>query len=224
MSRDSTNQDAIFVEWLSRLERAFFRGIYGEILALFQACVGNFDIIPPWKVVGTLYLDSSCITFKYFAFLSVCDKFELLGHVQLSRHGWFESYFRRSSWIYCWLLWLRLAVLSDILVNLLLQPFFFTKFCGLPGSTPVSFPVMRRWNCLGMKRSSQPSSTLLRSGKRADKTPRSVNRCKASNDKSGKSLFHFKPEKVNKFEHCNNLWKQNIFISQCGNSESLSSK
>ena len=38
--------------------------------------------IPPWKVVGTLYLDSSCITFKYFPFLSVCDKFELLGHVQ----------------------------------------------------------------------------------------------------------------------------------------------
>ena len=31
---------------------------------------------------GTFYLDSSCVTFKYFAFLSVCDKFELLGHVQ----------------------------------------------------------------------------------------------------------------------------------------------
>ena len=37
--------------------------------------------IPPWKVVETLYLDG-CVTFKYFAFLSVCDKFELLGHVQ----------------------------------------------------------------------------------------------------------------------------------------------
>ena len=58
----------------------------GEIFALFQACVGNFDTIPPWKVVGTLYLDSSCVTFKYFAFLSVCDKFELLGHVQARRH------------------------------------------------------------------------------------------------------------------------------------------
>ena len=40
------------------------------------------DTIPPRKVVETLYLDSSCVTFKYFAFLSVCDKFELLGHVQ----------------------------------------------------------------------------------------------------------------------------------------------
>ena len=64
------------------LERAVFRGISGEIFALFQACVGNFYTIPPWEVVGTLYLDSSCVTFKYFAFLSVCDKLKLLGHVQ----------------------------------------------------------------------------------------------------------------------------------------------
>ena len=48
-----------------------------EFFALFPACVGNFDTITPWKVVGTLYLDSSCVTFNYF----VCDKFELLGHV-----------------------------------------------------------------------------------------------------------------------------------------------
>ena len=65
-----------------RSGRAVFRGVCGEIFALFEACVGNFDTIPPWNVVGTLYLDSSCVTFKYFAFLSVCDKFELLGHVQ----------------------------------------------------------------------------------------------------------------------------------------------
>ena len=36
-----------------------------------QACVGNFDSIPPWKVVGGLYLDSSYDTFKYFAILRV---------------------------------------------------------------------------------------------------------------------------------------------------------
>ena len=71
-----------FVERFSRLERAVCRGICGEIFALFQACVGNFDTIPPWKVGGTLYLDISCVSFKYFAFLSVCDKFEFLGHVQ----------------------------------------------------------------------------------------------------------------------------------------------
>ena len=38
--------------------------------------------MPPWKVVGTFYLDNSYVNFKYFAFLNVCDKFELLGHVQ----------------------------------------------------------------------------------------------------------------------------------------------
>ena len=85
---DSTNQNASFVEWFSRSERAVFRGICGEIFALFQACVGNFDDIPPWKVVGTLYLDTSCVTFKYFAFLSVCDKFELLGYVQAAMMIW----------------------------------------------------------------------------------------------------------------------------------------
>ena len=37
-----------------------------------------------------------------------------------------------------------------------------------------------------------------------------------SSAKSRKSLFHFKPEKVNKFEYCDNLWKQNI-LTQCGN-------
>ena len=65
-----------------RLESAVFRGVYGEIFALFQACVGKFDTVQPWKVVGTLYLESGNVTFKYFAFLSVCDKFELLGHLQ----------------------------------------------------------------------------------------------------------------------------------------------
>ena len=77
-SRDSTNQNALFVD----LRRAVFKGVYGEIFAIFQACVGNFYTIRPWIVVGTLNLDSSYVTFKYFAFLSICDKFELLGHVQ----------------------------------------------------------------------------------------------------------------------------------------------
>ena len=44
--------------------------------------MGNFYTIRPWKVVGTLNLDSSYVSFKYFAFLSVGDKFELLVHVQ----------------------------------------------------------------------------------------------------------------------------------------------
>ena len=85
-SRDSTNQNASFVEWFSRLERAVFRGICGEIFALFQACVGNFDTIPPWKVVGTLSLDSSRVTFKYFAFLSFCDTFFVSARTCAGRH------------------------------------------------------------------------------------------------------------------------------------------
>ena len=68
----------IFALGKSRFQRA----VYGEIFALLQACVGNFDTIPPWKVVGTLNLDNSYVTFKYCAFLSVYDKFELLGDVQ----------------------------------------------------------------------------------------------------------------------------------------------
>jgi len=64
-----------------RLEGAVFRGVYGEFFSFFQACVGDFYTISRWKVVGTLKLDNSYVTFKYFAFLSVCDKFELR-HVQ----------------------------------------------------------------------------------------------------------------------------------------------
>ena len=78
-----------------------------------------------------------------------------------------EWYFRRSSWIHCCLL---LAVLSDYFGQLVTSTFLLCKFWGLPGSTPVSFPsfpVMRRWKCLGMKRLSQPSSTTP--GKRAEK-------------------------------------------------------
>ena len=75
-----------------------WRGGYGEIFALFHACVGNFHSIRPWKVVRTLYLDSSYVTFKYFAFLSVCDKFELLGHVQAAMMIWvlFSPFFLDS--------------------------------------------------------------------------------------------------------------------------------
>ena len=140
-SRDSTNQNASFVERFSRSEGAVFRGICGEIFALFQPCVGNFDTTPPRKVVGTLYLDSSCVIFKYFAVLSVCDKFELFGHTQAAMMIWvlFSPFF-----------------LDSLLVTV-------RDFIGLFRSTCyfnlVTFPVMRRWKCLWMNRLSQPSST-----------------------------------------------------------------
>ena len=119
---------------------------------------------------------------------------------------WFECCFCRSPWIHCWLL---LTILSDSYGHLVTLTFLLCKFRDLPGSTPDCVPVMSRLKCLEIKRSCQPSSTAP--GKRAEKTCRSGSRREAWNAKSRKSLFHFKPEKVNKFEYCNDLWKQNIF-------------
>ena len=85
----------LFVEWFSGLERAVFRGVYGEIFALFQACVVNFHTIPQWKVNCWNFI---LITFKDFAFLSVCYKFELLDHVQAAMMIWvlFSPFFLDS--------------------------------------------------------------------------------------------------------------------------------
>ena len=181
-----------FVEWFSRLKGAFFRGVYGKTFALFQACVGNFDTIPPWKVFGTLYLDSSYVTFKYFAFFSVCDKFELLGHVQAAMMIWvlFSPFFVDS----------LLVTLSGFIGFSWSSCYFNLSSCKF-----WDLPVMRCWKYLGMTRSSQSSSTTP--GKQVKKTCRSGSRREARNAKSRKSLFYFKPEKVKKFEYCNNLWK-----------------
>ena len=165
-SRHSTNQNALFVDWFSRLERAFFGGEYGESLALFQACVGNFDTIPPWKVVGTYYLDSSYVTFKYFAFLSVWDKLELLGHVH-EPPWWFECYFRRSSWIHCWLL---LAVLTDFIIIFGL-PFLFVNFGVYPGLHLLVFPLWSVENVLEWRDRLSQVAELL---KRVTPNPRRV--------------------------------------------------
>ena len=86
-----------------------------QIFPLFQACVGNFHTIRPWRVVGTLNLDSSYVTFRCFAFLSICFS------VMCKSPQWFEFCFCRSSWIYCWLL---LAVLLDYFGQLVTSTFF----------------------------------------------------------------------------------------------------
>ena len=171
-----------------------------------RSFVGNFHTIRPWAFVGTLYLDDSYVNFKYFAFLSVCDKFELLGNVHAAMM--IRVCFCCPSWIHCWLL---LAVLSDYFGHLVTSTFLLCKFRAVPRSSPASFPIMMPLKCLGIKRSSQPSSTTT--GKRTEKTCRRRSRREANNAKSRKSssLFHFQPEKVNKFEYCNNLWKPNIF-------------
>ena len=113
--------------------------MYGEIFALFEAFVGNFHTIRPWTVVGTLYLDGSYVNFKYFAFLSVCDKFELLGNVHAAMK--IRVCFCCPSWIHCWLL---LAVLSDYFGHLVTSNFLLCKFRAVPRSTPASFPIMMR--------------------------------------------------------------------------------
>ena len=125
---------------------------------------------------------------------------------------WFECCFCRSSWILCWLL---LAVLSHRFGPLVISTFLLCKFWGLPGSTPVSFPVMSRWKCLGIKTSSQRSGTTPRNG--LTKHVKGEALVKRVSPNARRGLFYFKPEKVNKFEHFNNLWKQNICITQCGN-------
>ena len=124
------------MEWFWRLGGAVFRGVYGEIFALFEACVGNFHTIRPWKVVGTLYLHGSYVTSKYFAFLSVCDKFELLGHMHAAMM--IRVCFCRPSWIHCWLL---LAVLSDYFGHLVTLTFFFANFGVYPGLPMLVFPL-----------------------------------------------------------------------------------
>ena len=123
-----------------------------------------------WKVVGTLYLDSSFATFKYILLSWVFVR--SLNCLVMSRlPWWFECFFRRSSSIHCWLL---LAVLLDYFGHLITSTFLLFKSWGLPGFTPVSFPTMRRWKCLGMKRSSQPSS--ITPGKQDKKSCRSRSR------------------------------------------------
>ena len=127
------------MELFSLLGRAVFRGVYGEIFALFEAFVGNFYTIRPWTVVGTLYLDGSFVNFKYFAFLSVCDKFELLGNEHAAMM--IRVSFCCPSWIHCWLL---LAVLSDYFGHLVTSTFLLCKFRAVLRSTPASFPIMMR--------------------------------------------------------------------------------
>ena len=98
--------------------------------------------------------------------------------VMLKPSRWFDCCFRRCSWIHCWLL---LAVLSDYFGHLVTLTFLLCKFRGLLGATPDGFPVMRRWKCLGLKRSSQPSSTTP--GTRTEQTCRKGSRRETSNAK-----------------------------------------
>ena len=66
---------------------------------------------------------------------------------------WIDCCFCRSSWIHCLLL---LAIWSDYFGHLVTSTFSSSEILGSTRVYPVSFPVMSRWKCLGIKRSSQP--------------------------------------------------------------------
>ena len=125
---------------------------------------------------------------------------------------WFECCLCRSSWIHCWLL---LSVLSNFFGHLVASAFLLCKFWGLPGSTPVSFPVISRWKCLGIKTSTQPSHTAP--GKWAEKTCRSGSRREASNAKSSKSLFYFNQKRQISLNIVITLGNKTFFITHGGN-------
>ena len=110
----------------------FQRCIWWNFRLFFQAYVGNFDTIPPWKVVGTLYIDSSYVTFKYFAFLSVGDKFELLVHVQAAMMMWvlFSPFFLDS-----------LLVTISGFIGLFCSSRYFSLLCKFRGLPLLVFPL-----------------------------------------------------------------------------------
>ena len=103
-SRDSTNQNALFVEWFSRWGRAVFRGVYGEIFDLFQACVGNFHtrlyrrgkLLEHFTLMVVKLLLNILLSWAFVTSLN-CS-------VICTPPWWFESCFCRPSWIHCWLL------------------------------------------------------------------------------------------------------------------------
>ena len=73
-SRDSTNKNALSVEWFSRLERAVFRGICGEIFTLFQVCV----------VISTLYPRGKLL--EHYIFILLCSSQSNLTESDYVRH------------------------------------------------------------------------------------------------------------------------------------------
>ena len=105
-----------------------------EIFSLYSQLV---FVISTLYRGGTLYLDSSRVTFKYFAFLSFCDTFELLGHVQAAMMIWVLSLAVHLGFVagYCQQFY------RIILAILLLQPFFFANFGVYPGLPLLVFPL-----------------------------------------------------------------------------------
>ena len=177
-SRDSTNQNASFVEWFSRLERAVSEvyvgkfSIYSKLVYVISALYSRGKLLEHFILIAVALLLNILLSWAFVTSLN-CS-------VMCKPPWWFECYFRRSSWIHCWLL---LAVLSDYFGQLVTWTFLLCKFWGLPGSTPV----MRRWKCLGMKRLCHPSCTSLR--KRAEKLAKAKTDVKRVSQNPGRVCF-----------------------------------
>ena len=129
-SRDSTNQNALFVEWFSSLWRAVFWGVYGEIFALFQACVGNFHTIrpSPWPLLEHFIM--IVVTLLLHILLSWAFVTSLNCSVMCKPLWWFECCFCRSSWIHCWL---RLGFFSSLQIfwSTWVYPCYFSRYEAL---------------------------------------------------------------------------------------------
>ena len=103
----------------------FQRDVWWNFRFIPSLC-GKFDNIPPWKVVGTLILIAVALLLNIF--LSWTFVTSLICLLMCEPPWWFECYFRRSSWIHCWLL---LAILSDYFGQLVTSTFLLRKFWGL---------------------------------------------------------------------------------------------
>ena len=136
-SRYSTNQNASFVEWFSRLERAVSEvyvvkfSIYSKLVYVISALYSRGKLLEHFILIAVALLLNILLSWAFVTSLN-CS-------VMCRPPWWFECYFRRSSWIHCWLL---LAVLSDYFGQLVTSTFLLWKFWDLPGSTPVRFPVI----------------------------------------------------------------------------------
>ena len=122
-SRDSTNQNASFVDWW-----------YIWWNFAFQARVDNFDTISLGKLLEHFILIVVALLFNML--LSWAFATSLNYSVMCKPPWWFDCNFRRTSWIHSWLL---VAVLSDYFGQLVTSTFLLCKFRGLPGSSRV-FP------------------------------------------------------------------------------------
>ena len=191
------------ISWKELLSEANYGEIFAFFPSLYRWFRHNSSVESCWNTQFILI----AVTLLLNILLSCAFVTSLNCSVICWRPWWFECYIRRSSWIHCWLL---LAVLSDYFFISLLQPFFFVNFGVFPGLTLLVFLLWDVESVLEWRDRLSQVAQLPGKGQGLE-TCWIGSRSEVSNAKSRKSLLHFKPEEINKFEYCNNLWKQHIF-------------